>query len=846
MKRFLFIIVLSIMVLDGNIYAVPACPNLFSVIQQDSTLLQVQLHGDEFSNWMTTSDGYVIGVDSQHAYRYLVPQGDNLVFSEHLAHNSQERDNAEVTFLQRCGDMALTQMKQCQLSTHRNQVSAIQTSTNTSLPVKGARRILTILVEFPDKPFTKKQAEFDHMINQIGYNGNDSKGSVRDFYRENSNGQLDVVSTIIGPIITPHLSSHYAGWVDGAGKFVNHKAALIDLIWWALDEVSDQVNFSHFDGNLDGVVDGVQIIFAGFGRADNPNGIIWPHSLLYPEPLREHKTKFQNFCYTPELDQNGDIAAIGTMCHELGHVFGAWDFYDTDKGLNGLYYATGDYDLMCNGSWNNNGKCPAHFNPYVKSYVYGWLNPQIITAKPAQYHLSPTISTPAVYRINTHTEGEYFLLENRAKMGFDAHIPCGGLVVYHIHKDMNSNAQDFNNAHPLKCYALNAEATTNPNINSASYGASDSERAFPGEEGQYMFLTSTSIPSLTAWDGSSTGTNLSFIRQNGNYIDFMVNSSPAIEGSPILCKEEMYYLDLPLPSGVDIQWSYSTNIQAAPIIPVVTIISDADDPSVVTVTRGYQMVSETDDTTIPTDSIPAVFGAMPNKAGGIISYKQPYVGEVTLKATINAGGESHTLSKKLTLPANIKPRLNTDPAMRPLWEVGQTFSFTELNCGSIPEKHIKWYVQHPVAYVGQQETGRTIYVTPRTAGTIKIRVVNECGCETKNESTYSFYVREPLVQLSYANPANTNTLSVRLVVHAMTDPNREMALSEQVYELYDNPDNKEYTIELWSDILGKIKSITTTESQIGMDIAGLPDGWYQVLLTSNGEYITTGNLKINH
>lgn len=81
MKRFLFIIVLSIMVLDGNIYAVPACPNLFSVIQQDSTLLQVQLHGDEFSNWMTTSDGYVIGVDSQHAYRYLVPQGDNLVFS---------------------------------------------------------------------------------------------------------------------------------------------------------------------------------------------------------------------------------------------------------------------------------------------------------------------------------------------------------------------------------------------------------------------------------------------------------------------------------------------------------------------------------------------------------------------------------------------------------------------------------------------------------------------------------------------------------------------------------------------------------------------------------------------
>ena len=767
-----------------------------------------------------------------------------MVFSEHLAHNSQERDNAEVTFLQRCGDMALTQMKQCQLSTHRNQVSAIQTSTNTSLPVKGARRILTILVEFPDKPFTKKQAEFDHMINQIGYNGNDSKGSVRDFYRENSNGQLDVVSTIIGPIITPHLSSHYAGWVDGAGKFVNHKAALIDLIWWALDEVSDQVNFSHFDGNLDGVVDGVQIIFAGFGRADNPNGIIWPHSLLYPEPLREHKTKFQNFCYTPELDQNGDIAAIGTMCHELGHVFGAWDFYDTDKGLNGLYYATGDYDLMCNGSWNNNGKCPAHFNPYVKSYVYGWLNPQIITAKPAQYHLSPTISTPAVYRINTHTEGEYFLLENRAKMGFDAHIPCGGLVVYHIHKDMNSNAQDFNNAHPLKCYALNAEATTNPNINSASYGASDSERAFPGEEGQYMFLTSTSIPSLTAWDGSSTGIDLSFIRQTGNYIDFMVNLSPSIEGLPILCKEEMYYLDLPLPCGVDIQWSYSSNIQTAPLSPVITIRPDEDDPSVVTIKRGFEMLKHID--IPPIDTTPAILAAMSSSSDGVTYYKRPYVGEVVLKATINTGGESHTLSKKITLPANIKPRLIVNTAMRPDWEVGQKRAFTEVNCRNIPEKHIKWYVRQPIAYVGQPETGRTIYVTPRTTGPITIRIVNECGCEPINETTYSYNVREPYVHLAYENPTSANMLNVRLVVPAATGVNSEMFLLEQAYELYENSSNEIYTIELWSDMLGKIKTVTTTESQIGMDIAGLPNGWYQVLLKLNGEYIATGNLKINH
>ena len=810
--------------------------------------MQIQLHGDEFYHWMTTSDGYIIDTDSVHAYRYIVPQEGNWKFSDIIAHNPDERNANERQFLQQCGNSAIEKLTQERMNTiqvQRERQKVVECVPTETPPNTGTCRVLSVLVEFPDMRFTKTKTEFNALMNQVGYKINGSAGSVRDFYRECSNGKLDVVSTVIGPIMTPKASNNYRNSFEDLST--NPQKLIADI----LPKIDDLIDFSQFDGNNDGFVDCIHIVFAGCGQSNNPGvGLMHPFQTNFSIAGKKDGKKISSCIFTPELYQNGkdEIATIGTICHELGHILGAYDFYDLDGAQNGLgkYYATGAYDLMGGGSWNNNGKCPAHPNPYVKSYVYGWLTPRMITAQPTHYHLSPTISTPAVYRINTHRENEYFLLENRAKMGFDAKIPCGGLVVYHIHSQMKSDEQGVNNAHPLKCYALNASATTNPNINSASYGASNSKRAFPGEDGQYMFLTSTSIPRLTAWDGSSTGVNLYFIQQMGNYIDFMVNSVPPIVGSSILCKEERYNVDLPLPSGVDIQWSYSTNIQAAPIIPVVTIISDADDPSVVTVTRGYQMVSETDDTTIPTDSIPAVFGAMPNKAGGIISYKQPYVGEVTLKATINAGGESHTLSKKLTLPANIKPRLNTDPAMRPLWEVGQTFSFTELNCGSIPEKHIKWYVQHPVAYVGQQETGRTIYVTPRTAGTIKIRVVNECGCETKNESTYSFYVREPLVQLSYANPANTNTLSVRLVVHAMTDPNREMALSEQVYELYDNPDNKEYTIELWSDILGKIKSITTTESQIGMDIAGLPDGWYQVLLTSNGEYITTGNLKINH
>lgn len=55
-------------------YADIAYPGLLSVSQQDGTTLQIQLHGDEFYHWMTTSDGYIIDTDSVHAYRYIVPQ----------------------------------------------------------------------------------------------------------------------------------------------------------------------------------------------------------------------------------------------------------------------------------------------------------------------------------------------------------------------------------------------------------------------------------------------------------------------------------------------------------------------------------------------------------------------------------------------------------------------------------------------------------------------------------------------------------------------------------------------------------------------------------------------------
>ena len=49
---------------------------------------------------------------------------------------------------------------------------------------------------------------------------------------------------------------------------------------------------------------------------------------------------------------SGDIRPIGTICHEIGHVLGLPDLYDTsESSAPGI----GDWGLMGTGNWNNVG-----------------------------------------------------------------------------------------------------------------------------------------------------------------------------------------------------------------------------------------------------------------------------------------------------------------------------------------------------------------------------------------------------------------------------------------------------------------------------------------------------------
>ena len=70
-------------------HATPADPTPARVTQPDGTTITLILHGDEFLNYLTTSDGYTVVKNEAGYYTYARLDGDRLVASDCIARDSR-------------------------------------------------------------------------------------------------------------------------------------------------------------------------------------------------------------------------------------------------------------------------------------------------------------------------------------------------------------------------------------------------------------------------------------------------------------------------------------------------------------------------------------------------------------------------------------------------------------------------------------------------------------------------------------------------------------------------------------------------------------------------------------
>lgn len=317
-----------------------------------------------------------------------------------------------------------------------------------TLNPQTAGNILCILIEFSDKPAQVSAVYFDTLL--FG----SATGTVKNYYSEVSYGTFDVVTvnypSAIGWQTAPQTYAYYCNGDNGLGTYPQNSQKLFEDI---IDLVDPVVNFSNYDMNSDGYVDAVMLVHTGSGAelTGNANDI-WSHAWGITPRLRDGKW-LSRYAIQPEYWNSAGDMTIGVFAHEMGHAyFGYPDLYDIDYSSNGI----GRWSLMAGGSWNGSyGNSPAHPDAWSRIEA-GFATATNVVSNLVNQSI-PNVeqnSSGAIFRLWTNgiVGNQYFLIENRQRVGYDAQLPSGasGLLVWHIDEAMatGNNTDNANEWYP--------------------------------------------------------------------------------------------------------------------------------------------------------------------------------------------------------------------------------------------------------------------------------------------------------------------------------------------------------------------------------------------------------------
>ena len=525
-----------------DVAAIPAYPHKIAISVNGKTVY-IRLIGDEKVKRAESEDGYTIIQNDKNEWCYAQLKADSTIQASPWLIGVHQTNNQDFkNFLIKTPKHLKPKTKPKPSPRH----------TRIQAPkVEGQRKVLIILMEYKDLRYIKTKNDFEKLFNEEGYHEDNAQGSVRDFYLSASYHQLELISDIYGPYITEHEMSYYGkNSSTNNGQDVNAYELFVE----AITHVSADTDLRQYDGDGDGFIDNVHIIFAGYGEeAGAASNAIWSHEATFYRPYEIGGVKIDKYSCAPELRGNsgGGISRIGPHCHEIGHALGAMDFYDTDYRTGGEYEGTGKWDVMASGSWNNDGISPADFNPYVKAYNYGWITPKALPA--GSVTMAPSCDSPDDYYILKASEyGDYYLLENRSREKWGAGVPGEGLLVFHIHADIENAGNEINATAPQKCYVVCASSSSRiPTNNPSSYGNINSDGCpYPGRSNNQDFGRS-STPLAFYWSEDECGIELNGITLQSNGDITLINNSTNSDYVPTPMKtlffegfEESLYVSL--------------------------------------------------------------------------------------------------------------------------------------------------------------------------------------------------------------------------------------------------------------------------------------------------------------
>lgn len=570
-RKFLFLFFLVLYSIIWSVFvresqAVPAAPVEHTLTQGDGAQFRARQWGDEWLQGWETTDGYAVVFDEPSNYwKYAQKNAKGGLEASSLIVGKDSPGKIPKKLRPTGEELKENMLKRkAPVLQGPSGVSAYSEMPDgpsglpfQGPPLAGTNKIPVILINFNDTTTTYTVTNFNTRLFGTGIN------SLSDYYKEISYNALSVSAGTGGIQNWRTAGNTHNYYGQSCGSPLRTDCWPAKLVEAAVAAVDSTFNFAEYDQDNDCYVDAVAVVHQGKGQETSGNANdIWSHrwdlysaNYWYGDSNGVYITNDSSSCglilindyiMIPET-QDGIFCNSGSTCqstigvfaHEYGHAIGLPDLYDTDATSEGI----GNYGLMAGGSWlkasgGDYGDRPSHMSAWSKA-VLGWVSPQ-----PVLGTISDSVSAASgnadVYQVRSGSPGnwgEYFLIENRQKSGFDIGLPDSGLAIWHIDESMGSF---FNNdVNKTECvpvgpswnncssshYRVSLVQADNQHHLEYNNNRGDANDLF---DSSTPALTDTSSPNSKLFNGASSGVALSSISASGATMTAALGDGTAI------------------------------------------------------------------------------------------------------------------------------------------------------------------------------------------------------------------------------------------------------------------------------------------------------------------------------
>ncbi|MBN1515641.1 M6 family metalloprotease domain-containing protein [Candidatus Sumerlaeota bacterium] len=483
--------------------------------QPDATTVSVRIWGDEYYQIIETLDGYTLTLDQTTSYAvYAILSADA---SELLSSGVPAGDNPPDGLAKHLRIKSESLVQEV-ADAHEDYASHAPPGEGTfTAPTHGNVTGLTILIDFSDDPGVIAYAEVEDFCNLPGYDNFNNNGSVYDYFYDVSCGEFCYTNDVSHSdwyTTTRTVTAGYYRALQPKSYYNDPEVTLgirtRELIAEALDNMDAAgFDFSVYDADEDGIIDALNVFYAGERGATWGKGL-WPH-----QSALDYETDDGVRTGHYQITDMGDTLELGTFCHENGHMLFDWpDLYDYDYDSRGC----GRYCLMAYGGTGTNPVQPC---AYLKD-LNGW--GATTDLETPESDLIIRSDQNQFYRyVNPHDTNEYFIIENRQQSGRDLSVPSTGLAIWHVDASGSNSWNQMTDTQHYQCSLQQADYAFDLE-NNRNYG--DEDDLYRAEYVE-LFSDETS-PNARWWNGDKSRLVIKDISAGGVEMSFTFGNPESI------------------------------------------------------------------------------------------------------------------------------------------------------------------------------------------------------------------------------------------------------------------------------------------------------------------------------